>query len=87
MVLDREEEAKRIMMGGAQAANNANQGNYGDPYGGAMGGYDAVGGPTTAGLSNNDEIQPKARKMAGANNKKQQDDDDDKWEGADTLLD
>ena len=54
MALDREEEAKRIMMGGAANAGYGNSGMMGDRdyYGGMGGGYDvggAVGGAAPGG--------------------------------------
>jgi len=88
MALDREEEAKRIMMGGAGGAGGA--GGYGDrDYyggGGGPGGYDGqgMGGGQPGGGDMMAEIQPKARKMAAAN--KKQDEDDDNWGNVDALL-
>ena len=77
MILDREEEAKRIMMGGASGSGYAggpggDRDYYGGPPGGmGMGGpgYD-MGGPSMGGGPSGGEmmgeIQPKARKMAAA---------------------
>ena len=95
MVLDREEEAKRIMMGGAGGSGygggpGGDRDYYGGPPGGmGMGGgpgYD-IGGPSMGGGPSGGEmmgeIQPKARKMAAA---KKQDEDDDNWGNVDALL-
>jgi hypothetical protein len=61
MVLDREEEAKRMMMGGAQPNY---QGGY-EQYAGA-GGYDANDmRQAISQAPDMSEIQPKQRKMAG----------------------
>ena len=91
MVLDREEEAKRIMMGGAAGGQGYGAGADRDYYGGPGGADGGYGGMGNAGPSNNaggdmgnmGEIQPKARKMAAA---KKQDEDDDNWGNVDALL-
>jgi len=89
MVLDREEEAKRIMMGGAAGGQGYGASADRDYYGGGpnagMGGYDGMGqNPSTqADMGGMGEIQPKARKMAAA---KKQDEDDDNWGNVDALL-
>jgi hypothetical protein len=95
MILDREEEAKRIMMGGAGGSGagyggpGGDRDYYGGPPGGmgmGGGGYDmggpSMGGPGPSGDMMGD-IQPKARKMAAA---KKQDEDDDNWGNVDALL-
>jgi hypothetical protein len=91
MVLDREEEAKRIMMGGAAGGQGYGAGADRDYYGGPGGADGGYGGMGNTGPSNNaggdmggmGEIQPKARKMAAA---KKQDEDDDNWGNVDALL-
>ena len=97
MVLDREEEAKRIMMGGAaQGSGYGGPGNDRDYYGGGPGaggpgGYDmgmGGGGPGPSAPGGGQDmmmadIQPKARKMAAA---KKNDEDDDEWGNVDALL-
>jgi len=70
MVLDREEEAKRIMMGGAAGGQgyggaNADRDYYGGPPGGNDGGYGAGPNMNAGGdMGGMGDIQPKARKMA-----------------------
>jgi intraflagellar transport protein 88 len=92
MILDREEEAKRIMMGGANGSGYGGPGGdrdyYGGPPGGmGMGGAYDMGGPGMGGGGPGGDmmgdIQPKARKMAAA---KKQDEDDDNWGNVDALL-
>ncbi len=85
MVLDREEEAKRFMLGNANNQGyGGNQGAERDYYAGGPGGYDgnagAVGAPSNHDMG---EIQPKARKMAAA---KKAEEDEDNWGNVDALL-
>jgi hypothetical protein len=89
MALDREEEAKRIMMGGGAAGNSGGYGDRDYYGGGGPGGYDGQGmgggpGMQPGGGDMMADIQPKARKMAAAN--KKQDEDDDNWGNVDALL-
>ena len=68
MVLDREEEAKRMMMGGGQAAYGQGAGGY-EPYAGA-GGFDANDmRQAISQAPDMTDIQPKQRKMAGGKQK------------------
>ena len=90
MVLDREEEAKRMMNGGGGYGGAQDLGGYGagaGGYGGAQGvglGYDQQQFQPQA-PNMNDIAQPKARKMAAA--AKPQEDEDEGWGDAGALLD
>jgi hypothetical protein len=79
MVLDREEEAKRMMMGA--------QNNYGNDYYGGAGGYDLNDMRNAVGEAPDlTDIQPKQRKMMAP--KQNNDDDDDAgWGNTAALLD
>lgn len=89
MVIEREEEAKRIMMGGP-AYGAGRGGTDADMYGGGAG-YDNMGGGMAASanaaaqeMMAADIAAPKTRKMAAA---KKNDDDEDQWGNVDALLD
>ena len=87
MVLDREEEAKRMMMGGG-AQGYGPQGQQYDNYGGNGGmGYEEMRQAVVREAPDMSEIQPKQRKMAaGKAGKGGEDDEDAGWGNVDALL-